>query len=126
MLGRYPKRTMKARSLQKKHGKGKHRLIDYAASLEKQIDTLLDYLEPPHLDSEQRQWLQADPARWAFWLEVTRNLDNSQVDLASITAYTFFNRNQRKYLADGLKARKIATLSRQGDGGTLTLWGHDD
>jgi hypothetical protein len=97
-------------------------LVNYAVSLEQTLDRLLDHLEQPYLNSEQRQWLQADPARWAFWLEVIRNLDNGQADLADITAYTFFNRNQRKYLADGLKARKIATLSRQGDGGTFTLW----
>ncbi len=121
MLGQYPKRATKARSLQKKHGKS-NRLVNYAVSLEQTLDRLLDHLEQPYLNSEQRQWLQADPARWAFWLEVIRNLDNGQADLADITAYTFFNRNQRKYLADGLKARKIATLSRQGDGGTFTLW----
>ena len=111
-----------ARKLQKKRGKG-HKLIDYAANLERLLEIERTKRVRVALNDEQLTWLQGDAGRWAFWLEIERNMNKSgQVDLSNITAYRFFNRNQRKYLADGLKARKIATLSRQGDGGTLTLW----
>ena len=113
----------RAQRLQRKRGKGANRLIDYAAELERRLAVAKQ--PPVKLSKDATAWLQKDAARWAFWLECERAMDSQrQVDVSTITAYGYFNStSKRRYLADGLKKYNIGTLSRNGDGGILTVRG---